>query len=132
MDINEVMKRLEELERRISIVESGPKKESSNGKDLSIKEFIIEKKPGDDVQKALVIGYFLEHHRGEDSFNVRDLNEGFRLAREPLPANMNDKVNMNISKGRMMAAKEKKDNRKAWVLTNLGERFVEQEMKGEE
>lgn len=131
MDLNEVMKKLEGIESRLAALETSPRKAEGNGKVLSIKEFILGKKPEDGVQTTLVIGYFLEHFRGENSFNIRDLNESFRSAREPVPANINDKVNLNISKGHMMPAKEKKDNLKAWVLTNTGERFVEQEMLGE-
>ena len=61
-----------------------------------------------------------------DKFNTKDLAEGFRSAKEPPPTNMNDKVNLNIRKGHMMEAKEKKDKSKAWVLTNSGEKFVEE------
>lgn len=128
-EIADIKNKLEEHERRISALEGMPQKAISEGKKLSIKEFILEKKPSGDVQKTLVIGYFLEHFEGMDKFNVKDLTEGFRLAREPLPANINDKVNLNRSKGHMMAAKEKKDNLKAWCLTNTGEKLVEKEMQ---
>ena len=124
-EIAGIIKKLEDHERRISALEGMPQKTKSGGKKLSIKEFIIEKKPSDDVQKTLVIGCYLEHIEGMDKFNVKDLTEGFRLAREPLPANINDKVNLNIKKGRMMVVKEKKDQHKAWYLTNTGEKFVE-------
>jgi hypothetical protein len=58
-------------------------------------------------------------------FNIKDLAECFRSAKEPAPANINDKVNSNIQKGYMMEEKEKKDKLTAWVLTNSGEKFVE-------
>jgi len=61
-----------------------------------------------------------------DRFNARDLANGFRLAKEPPPTNINAKVDLNIGKGHMMEAKEKKDKFKAWVLTNSGEKFVEE------
>jgi hypothetical protein len=128
-DISEVIGILEDHERRISALEGMPEKLKSEGKKLSIKEFILTKNPIDDVQKTLIIGYYLEHFEGADKFNVKDLTEGFRLAREPIPMNVNDKVNLNIAKGYMMAAKEKKDKFKAWVLTNTGERFVEDGFK---
>ena len=130
-EIADIIKKLEDHERRISALEGMPQKTKSGGKKLSIKEFIIEKRPSDDVQKTLVIGCYLEHIEGMDKFNVKDLTEGFRLAREPLPTNINDKVNMNIAKGHLMTAKEKKDNRKAWYLTARGEEFVENGLKTE-
>jgi len=128
-DISEVERILEDHERRISALEGMPEKIKSEGKKLSIKEFMLTKNPIDDVQRTLVIGYYLERFEGVDKFNARDLAEGFRSAREPLPGNINDKVNSNIEKGHMMEAKEKKDKRKAWVLTNSGETFVEDELK---
>ena len=104
------------------------KKMQAEGKKLSIKEFLLTKKPTDDVQRTLVIGYYLEHFESMDRFNARDLADGFRSAKEPPPTNINDKVNLNIRKGYMMEAKEKKDKFKAWVLTNSGEKFVEEEL----
>ena len=130
-EIADIMKKLEDHERRISALEGMPQETISEGKKLSVKEFILEKKPSDDVQRTLVIGYYLEHFEGMDKFNAKDLTEGFRLARQPLPANINDKVNLNIAKGHMMAAKEKKDKFKAWCLTNTGEKFVENGLKTE-
>jgi len=124
-DISEVKRILEDHERRISALEGMPEKLKSEGKKLSIKEFVLTKNPTDDVQRTLVIGYYLENFGGVEAFNVKDLTEGFRLARERVPLNMNDKVNLNISKGYLMKAGEKKDNLKAWVLTSSGERFVE-------
>ena len=125
--IKDIMTKLGDHESRISALEGMPaKKTEGQGKKLSIKEFLLTKKPGDDVQKTLVIGYYLEHFEGMDKFNARDLTKGFRLAKEPPPTNINDKVNLNIQRGRMMEAKEKKDKFKAWVLTNSGEKFVEE------
>ena len=125
--IKDLMKRLDDHERRISVLESAPaKKIQAEGKKLSVKEFLLTKKPNDDVQRTIVIGYYLEHFESMGSFNIRDLADGFRSAKEPLPSNINDKVNSNIGKGYMMEAKEKKDKLKAWVLTNSGEKFVEE------
>ena len=131
-EIADIIKKLEEHERRISALEGMPQKAIIESKKLSVKEFILGKKPSNDVQKTLVIGYYLEHFEGMDKFNVKDLTEGFRLARESLPSNINDKVNINIAKGHLMAAKEKKDNFKAWCLTNTGEKFVENGLKTED
>ena len=125
--IKDIMTKLGDHESRISALEGMPaKKPKTEGKKLSLKEFILTKKPGDDVQKTLVIGYYLEHFESMDRFNARDLADGFRSAKEPPPTNINAKVDLNIGKGYMMEAKEKKDKFKAWVLTNSGEKFVEE------
>lgn len=128
--LTKVIKQLENLEKRIYALEGLPNKQPK-GKKLSLKEFLLSKRPSDDVQRTLAIGYYLEHYESMDSFSARELTEGFRSAKEPPPININDKVNMNIRKGHMMEAKEKKDKFKAWVLTSSGEKIVEEGLKGE-
>ena len=126
-EISKIYGRLETLENRIveleKLFEVQPKPLS---KKLSVKEFLISKAPADDVKKTLAIGYYLEKYRDLSSFNKRDLEDGFRQAKEPVPGNINDRINSNIKKGHVMLASEKKDALKAWVLTSSGERYVEQ------
>jgi hypothetical protein len=126
-----IKKILKNHERRISALE---KKASLTTrplitKRLSVKEFILSKNPKNDVDKTLTIGYFFEKYEKMNSFNAKDLNQGFCAAREKVPPNVNDKVNLNIKKGMMMEAGKKKDNLTAWVLTNKGEKFVKNDFK---
>lgn len=116
-------KRILKLEMVLTPVSNAPKKK------ISIKEFILSKKPKDDIEKALTIGYYLEKYDGMNSFNANDLKRGFRTAKEKYPNNVNDKVNKNVDKGYMMEVEEKKENLKAWMLTNSGEKHVEQGFK---
>jgi hypothetical protein len=74
-----------------------------------------------------VIGYFLEKFEGLGQFNVNDVEDGFKEAREPAPRNLNEMVNKNIGKGFMMESGEK-DGLKAWNLTNSGEAYVEKKV----
>lgn len=125
-DISELKKTLLDHEERIKTLEkrSSSESASSGQKELSIKEFINQIKPKDAVQTTLCICYFIEHHQETALFNIKDIEAGFRAAKIPPPTNINDKVNMNIKKGHIMLAKEKKDNRTAWVLTATGEKFI--------
>src|SRR2546430_8087789 len=120
-------KRMTELEVRLS--DRPAPQRPIDAKEVSVKEFVIEKKPSNDVEKTLVIGYFLERYAGIAPYNVDDLSRHFQLAKEAIPGNINDKVNMNIKKGHMAEAREKKNKKKAWMLTNSGERFVENGFK---
>ncbi len=125
-EIVEIKKKLEEHEKRISKLESSSQAEpEAVKKKISIKEFMISKKPNNDVQKTLTVGYYLEKCENFSSFNTKDLKKNFRAAKEKVPKNTADKVQLNIKKGHMMEAEEKKDNPKAWVLTNSGEKYVE-------
>jgi hypothetical protein len=125
-DLKEILKQLQDHESRIKALEGKPSLGHLKGKKPpSIKEFILLKNPHDEVQLTLAIAFFKEASEHLDSFNVRDLEDGFRKAKEQVPLNINDKVNMNIKNGHLMEASEKKDSLKAWTLTNSGERFVE-------
>ena len=120
---------LEDHEKRITKLEKLFETEPDVvNKKLSIQEFILLKKPKSDVEKTLVIGYYLEKHASLSSFNAKDLESGFEQAKEGTPDNINYKVIKNIQKGLFREVKEKKDDLKAWNLTNSGERVVENEL----
>lgn len=124
--VAELKKRVDELEARVAKIETSRQHPVDRAtKPLSVKEFLLEKKPSNEVERALAIGYYLEYLQGYPSFNVRDLADGFRAAKETVPANVSDKVQCNIRKGHMMEVKEKKDKLKAWILTNTGAEHVE-------
>lgn len=125
-EILEIKKQVEDHEKRISELEAiAQTKPELVTKKLYIKDFIRSKKPKDDVQKTLAIGYYLEKYEGFSSFNVIDLDKGFRDAKQTVPPNINDKVNKNIDKQYIMRDKKKKDGKLAWRLTADGEEYVE-------
>jgi hypothetical protein len=95
----------------------------------SVRQFIIDKGPVDDVQKSLVIAYHLEKHAEYKSFNVKDIEKGFVDAREKVPGNVADKILKNVWKGHIMQVPEEKDSLKAYALTNTGTKFVESGFK---
>lgn len=133
-DIKKILKKIEALEARVSKIElKGSTLADAPGtarqKKLSLKEFLLSKNPVDDVKKTLAIGYYLEKFEGFSFFNTNDLESAFERAKEKKPTNINDKVNMNIRNGHMEKSSEKKDNHKAWYLTNTGEAFVRDDFK---
>lgn len=125
-EVSQMKKTLEEHEERIVKLENllltKPKEIM---KKLSIREFMLSKNPGSEMQRTLAIAYYLEKYESLTSFNAKDLENGFRRAKEKIPRNINYEVIRNIQKGYMMEAEEKKDNRKAWYLTNAGVECVE-------
>jgi hypothetical protein len=124
--------RLSSLETRVAALEKLFQRPDAAAlareKDLSAKEFLIAKKTKSETQKVVALVYFLEHHQGVVPANVSDLESMFGQARETPPKNMNDAVNKNVARGFLMEAKEKKDSKKAWMLTATGEKFVEEGM----
>jgi hypothetical protein len=131
-DIDRINKALSNHEDRIAKLEKLlTAKPPIAEEKLSIKEFILSKKPKTDNDKVLAIGYYLEKYRGMSSFNAKDLENGFQEAKEAMPGNVNLTVIRNIQKGFMMESKDKKDNLKSWNLTNTGERRVESNFEKE-
>ncbi len=131
-EIEEIRRTIEAHEKRISDLETLIKeKPASVRKELSVKEFILQKKATRDLDKTIAVGYYLEHNRNVSPFNIKDLEQLFREAKEPLPKNINDAVNKNIEKGFTMESKEKKDKKKTWTLTATGDRYVENGFKEE-
>jgi hypothetical protein len=120
--------RLADVERRLAILEqrllAGPAPVDATAKQLSIQEFLASKNPKTDVARTLTVGFYVERFARMSPFNINDLKDAFRQAREPLPANLNDAVNKNIQKGLIMEVGERKGGLKSWVLTATGESLV--------
>lgn len=128
--LDEILSAVKGLEVRVSTIEGGRSSDTGtastkSGRKLSVKEFLLEKSPSGGVQTTLVMGQYLEMYEGMESFNKVDLEKAFRAAKEPVPSNINDKVNMCIKNGHMTEAAEKKDSMKAWYLTRSGEMVAE-------
>lgn len=129
--------RIKQLEERMSLLERkltgsvinpdviAVTEVKSIDKRVSIKEFLYENEPKNDVQRTLLIGYFLEHLKGYSSFNKNDIEDQYRAAKVPVPKNINDKVNMCIKNRFMMESDGLKDGMKSWVLTMTGEKTVQ-------
>lgn len=92
-DLKERVSRLEEL------IESG---EADSDDVVELREFVGEFDPGTYNETALAIGYHLDQHQGQDHFTREDIENGFRTARESLPANMSDVLAACESNGWMM------------------------------
>lgn len=123
--------RVKMLEDRIDALEAAAKRSVHSSpyttvadKQQSPKEFVLTKTPKSGVQKTLVLAYYFEVIAQHGAFNSDDLEAIFRAAKEKLPANINDMVNKNIQKGYLMEDADKKNNKKAWVLTATGEKCV--------
>lgn len=128
--------RIADLERRMQVIENGTGQVGSvsaitsiQSKQLSPREFLKRVKPTDSVKLTLAIAYFLEKFEHMVSVNKKDLEAAIHLAKERLPTNLNDKVNLAIKSGFLQEAAEKKDDLKAWYVTNSGEAFVENGFK---
>lgn len=121
-------KRISELENRVDAMEKtlspsfGAKPIAiSKRKVVSPKEFLIAHSFSTDLEVAFFLCFYAEYILQMDSFNIDDIEQLFQSAKVPVPQNLNDKINKNIQKGLLTVAPEKKNGKKAWVVTITGE-----------
>ena len=134
-DINNIKIEIEKLKERVAELENKfESKPQVTEKGMSIKEFLISTKPKNDVQRTLAIGYYFEKHKGMKNFNAKNIEEGFREAKEkpPKTGNFSYLIFCNARKGFMTEDKESKDKSKYFYLTRTGEEFVERGFRKEE
>ena len=128
--LDTILTAIKNLESRVARIERGAaeavgsENATRSTKKTSIKEFLLNHPPTDDVRRTLAIGYFLENQAGMTSFNKADLEKGYRDAKEKVPSNISVNIGRCIKQGQMMEAAEKKDNKTAYVVTRSGEEFV--------
>jgi len=92
----------------------------SQNKIISLKEFMLEKNPKTDVEKTMLIGYFFEQNKGQQEWTSKDIQGGFKLAKESTPGNVSDKIQKGIKRGLIIAG-----NKKGYYkLTNSGDKIV--------
>jgi hypothetical protein len=129
-EIEELKSKISELEDRIQLIEKrfNPEEIQAFTKDLSVREFLNSVKTSNDVQKTLLIMFFLEKYEGLTRINIDDLRSGFRNAKEPVPKNISDKIYLGIKKGHIMETSEKKDKKSCFMVTNTGEKYIENEL----
>lgn len=95
----------------------------------SLVEFLkIHGNPKEHTDRAIIFSYWLFYKENMKAFNVDDIAKCYDEARITKPKNITDTMNKLQAKGYLKQAGEK-DGKKAWVITQAGEEYVEK-MKG--
>jgi hypothetical protein len=128
--------RVADLEARISALENkrdvSTLNGSSNRRNTSVNEFLKEKGPKTAMETTLVLAVYHERFNNADSFGTNDLLELIRKAKQKKPANVNDLINKNISKGYFEEDKVGEDKKKRWYVTSSGVDLVENNFNRDE
>lgn len=130
----DAQKQIKELENRVNAIEKQlagemlAEQSARSLKSIAPKELLLKYPKLKTHQKTLLLAYYYESEISNSSFNVDDISNLFRLAKEKAPTNINDMINKNIAKGYIMEDSSKKDGKKAWSLTATGETYIKNEL----
>jgi len=75
---------------------------------------------------SVVFAYWLLKVDKMKSFNVENIEKCYDLTRQTKSSNIHVTMTTNVQRHVFGEAKEKKDGKKAWVITRKGEEYVEQ------
>jgi len=90
-------------------------------------EFLAQLNITTHIDRIVAILYY-QYHTGNKLTTIAELEEAYSSARVRAPRNFSDVLAQCIRKGYVVEAKDKKDGKKAWQITSLGEKFVETEL----
>ena len=121
-----VEKKFEELTtKEITIV--GVKASKIEGVPETLGEFLdVKGNPKKHVDITAVFAYWLLKMEKQESFNVDDMLGYYDRTRKTKPGNIHVVMTTNVKRHVFAEAKEKKDAKKAWIITRKGEERVEQ------
>jgi hypothetical protein len=128
--IKEQIRDLDERLRKIEDLTNQPSLPKNFEKQMSLREFVLSKKPSGNPQIGLCVLYYLEYYENKESFNVADLEAGFRRAKEKVPSNVSDVLQKIAKKGFIDQTKSSAKGKNEWTLTNSGVKEVEDGFKG--
>ena len=74
---------------------------------------------------AAIFSYWLYHKEKMTSYNIDDIGKCYDEARIPKPKNLTDTMNKIQKKGYVKPAPQEKEGKKAWVITETGEKYIE-------
>jgi hypothetical protein len=99
-----------------------PKRE----KPYSAAELFASKTWCTEIDKVVVSAFFLERFGERANYTIEEIRACLVAAKVPLPKNVNLAILQAVQKGLMMEIPSQAAPRKAWALTQSGERYVEE------
>jgi hypothetical protein len=115
-----------ELTSKEVVVASAKVQERAKTMPSSLGDFLETKGAGKQTDDTAVFAYWLLKSESVESFNANDMLNCYERTRKTKPKNINATIDKNVSRHIFDVAREKKDGLKAWVLTQTGEKYVEQ------
>lgn len=91
----------------------------------TVSEFLAAAAPRNHVETAVLVAYFMWRSGDGAGMTIEELVGSYAQARLKRPKNPSDVLAQAIRKGYLLEAPQKKDGKKAWLITQTGEAYVE-------
>jgi len=95
------------------------------GKRFSASELFASKRWNTETEKIILAAHFLERYAGKTAFTIADVRGLLLSAKVSSPKNVSLALLQSVQKGWLMEAPSEDNKRKAWSLTQTGERQIE-------
>jgi hypothetical protein len=96
----------------------------------SLQQLLARTKPKTYLDKILLFAYWIENSEVIKNFNVQDINHLFKKCLEKPPQNINHFLNHLSGKKGFLMEVDKKDDKKAWRITNDGINYIKNNLSG--
>lgn len=104
---------------------------SATTKPYSPAEFFSLRVLGSEIDKVVVAAAFLEAHQGLTSYTIEEIRNCLVSAKISIPTNLSLAIFQSVKKGWLMDVRNDSGAKKAWALTQTGERKSEEMMAKE-
>ena len=94
---------------------------------MALNEFLASRKPITHKDRVLLVAYYYFHSKNEP-VTTSEIDEAYTLARMPRPQNLSDTIAKCVSKGYFVDYRDGKEGKRAWQITQTGEKYLEEEV----
>lgn len=115
------------LDQAVSPVQLvGPGVRPAISPSMALNEFLASRKPKSHKDRVLLVAYYYLHSKNEPVTRA-EIDEAYTLARMARPQNLSDMIGKCIAKGYLMEHPAEKEGKKAWHITQTGEKYLEEQ-----
>lgn len=96
---------------------------------MAINEFLASRKSTTHKDRALLVAYYYLHSKNEP-VTTSEFDEAYTSARMPHPKNLSDTIAKCVSKGYLVDYRDGKEGKRAWQVTQTGEKYIQEKLSG--
>lgn len=108
-------------------ISARPRVQVVAGRELpgTVSEFLALAEPANHPETAVCVAYYMWRSGDPGGMTVEELLAAYAQRRAKKPRNPSDALAKAARKGHLIEASERKNGKKAWVITQAGEVYVE-------